>query len=185
MTASRTSSSRRATQAGRCRPMALDHRLRPGLPDGRESLASYIDENQRGKKVGILYESNELRKRLRLRPEKLACRPGIARVRAAVRQRGPGHCWPYRHSFPGRSRSLRLGDDCRRPPASAITAAHGRGYNPQLVLSYVNSQTQLATRIGGGAAPDQLSAGFRELRGAVFHRLPVERHRQRGRSRCR
>ncbi len=51
--------------------------------------------------------------------------------------------------------------------AKAIIGAHTQGYKPQIMMSYVNSHTNLASLIGGGTQPEQLATGFKELEGAI------------------
>ena len=138
----------------------------PDYQTDAKALASYINENQRGKKVGILYESNELGNDYDSALKSSLADPALLVSEQPYDSAAPdiaGHIGTLSQA----GAEVFVLATTPEASASAITAAHGQGYNPQLVLSYVNSQTQLATLIGGGAAPDQLSAGFRELRGAV------------------
>ena len=51
--------------------------------------------------------------------------------------------------------------------ALAITEAETQQFAPRWLLSYTNAPSNLASRLGGGATPDQLLAGFQKLDGAV------------------
>lgn len=138
----------------------------PDYQTDAKALASYINENQRGKKIGILYESNELGNDYDSALKNSLTDPALLVSEQPYDSAAPdvaGHIDALSQA------GVEVVVLATTPDVSAlaITTAHGRGYNPQLVLSYVNSQTQLATLIGAGAALDQLTAGFRELSGAV------------------
>jgi ABC-type branched-subunit amino acid transport system substrate-binding protein len=51
--------------------------------------------------------------------------------------------------------------------ALAIKSANAQDYSPQWVVSYVNPHTLLASKIGGGTEPEQLSQGFALLDGTI------------------
>ncbi len=55
------------------------------------------------------------------------------------------------------------------PPytANAYRAAQALAYHPQFLMSYVNAPSMLASDLGGGAQPEQLLAGFKELDGTI------------------
>jgi ABC-type branched-subunit amino acid transport system substrate-binding protein len=50
---------------------------------------------------------------------------------------------------------------------SAMKAAQTAGWQPQLLISYVNAPSTLASLLGGGSNADALLLGFRELAGAI------------------
>ncbi len=138
----------------------------PDYQTDAKALARYINENQPGKKVGILFESNELGK-----DYDAALKSSLADASVLVSEHEYDAAAPdiagHITALSAAGADVLVLATTPEVSAAAITAAHGQAYNPQLVLSYVNSQTQLATLIGGGAGPDQLTVGFSELKGAV------------------
>ncbi|HSP56662.1 MAG TPA: ABC transporter substrate-binding protein [Dehalococcoidia bacterium] len=138
----------------------------PDYQTDAKALARYINENQTGKKVGILFESNELGK-----DYDAALKPALTDPALLISEREYDPAAPdiagHITALSAAGADVLVLATTPEVSAAAITAAHGASYTPQLVLSYVNSQTQLATLIGGGAGPDQLTKGFAELKGAV------------------
>ena len=51
--------------------------------------------------------------------------------------------------------------------AAAYRAAQSLAFRPQFLMSYVNTASALASDLGGGAQPEQLLAGFKELDGTI------------------
>lgn len=51
--------------------------------------------------------------------------------------------------------------------AKAFAYMKANSWDPQVVESYVNSATQLASIVGGGTTPEQIAAGFQELAGTI------------------
>jgi ABC-type branched-subunit amino acid transport system substrate-binding protein len=138
----------------------------PGYQADAAILTRYINDQLAGKKMGVLYQQDDLGADYIFRiKETLADKTSLVSEQA-YDPAGP-------EIAPFITRFIDAGTEVlflATPPevsARAIAAAHRQGYSPQFVLSYVNSHTHLASLIGGGAAPDQLSLGFAELAGAV------------------
>lgn len=129
-------------------------------------LAKYINDNFPGKKVGILYQNdafgkdhlNGLKAALadpNLLVSEQSYEASATDISAQVLNiKESGAEIMYLGATPGFS-------------AKAIVGAHTQGYNPQIVMSYVNAHTSVASLIGGGKEADQLAKGFKELEGAI------------------
>jgi ABC-type branched-subunit amino acid transport system substrate-binding protein len=129
-------------------------------------LARYINENLAGKKVGVLHQIDEFGLDYNAALNVALASPDLL-VSAQPYDPAAPDVGPYITNFIEAEAEVIVLATTPEASAPAIAAAHAQGYLPQFLLSYVNSQTQLATLIGGGTAPDQLALGFRELTGAV------------------
>ena len=129
-------------------------------------LARHVDENLAGKKVGILYQDDEFGGDYDAALNAHLADPALVVSDQPYDPAAP-EAGPFIANFIEAGAEVVVLATTPEVSALAIAAAHAQGYFPQFVLSYVNSQTQLAILIGGGTGPDQLAAGFRELAGAV------------------
>jgi ABC-type branched-subunit amino acid transport system substrate-binding protein len=138
----------------------------PGYQTDSFVLARYINDNLGDKKVGILYQEDAFGndyvfalKATLPNPELLVSEQPLDPAATEV--------------APFVTNLMEAGAEVvvlATPPevtSRVISAAHGLGYYPKFVLSYVNSPTQLAALIGGGTDPGQLAAGIREMTGAI------------------
>ncbi len=128
--------------------------------------ATYINQQFAGKKVGIVYQNDELGLDYLLGLQQaLATRdllvseqlfdPATSDLKAqvlALRDAGA---------------EVVLLALSPAATAQAMVIASGEAYAPRWFISYVNSPSALAREIGGGIAPQQLSAGFALLNGAI------------------
>lgn len=129
-------------------------------------LAKYINDTFPGKKIGILYQNdafgkdhlNGLKAALAdptLIVSEQSYEASATDISAQVLNiKDSGADIVYLASTPGFS-------------VKFIVGAHTQGYNPQIVMSYVNAHTSVASLIGGGTQPDQLAKGFKELEGTI------------------
>ena len=138
----------------------------PSYQTDGQVISHYINQNQAGKKIGILYEQGEFGN-----DYVYSVKTSVTDVGLVVSEQpldpGATDMGPFVTNFVEAGAEVIVLATTPEVTARVITAAHGAGYNPKIVMSYVNSPTQLAALIGGGAAPAQLAAGIREMNGVV------------------
>ncbi len=140
----------------------------PDYASDAKIQAKYINDNFPGKKVGLLYQNDAFGKNYQG-----ALKPALTDPNLLVSEQ------PYESSAVDvSSQVLNLKDAgaevvflATTPgfAALAIVAAHTRDYKPQFLMSYVNSPTNVADKVGQSSSADQrLVDGFKELAGTVL-----------------
>jgi len=127
-------------------------------------LGNYINDNLPGKTVAALYQNDDFGKngldgmksvvKAQIVAEQSyeSTATDIASQLAILRDANPDILYLY--STPAFT-------------AKAFAYMKANNWRPQVVQSYVNSATQLASLVGGGSAPEQIQAGFQELAGTI------------------
>jgi branched-chain amino acid transport system substrate-binding protein len=145
----------------------------PDYASDAKILATYINDNFAGQKVGILYQNdpfgedylNGLKDNLddpSLLVSEQTYEPGAPDLSSQVINiQNAGAEVVVLGAVPTAS-------------AAAIVAANAQGYNPQWMVSYVNAHTSLAASIGGGTNADQLAAGFALLDGTIANNYQLD-----------
>jgi ABC-type branched-subunit amino acid transport system substrate-binding protein len=129
-------------------------------------LGRYVSDKLAGKKVGIIYSDDIMGKDY------------LAGLEARLTDKAQ---LVSKYAFP--PAAANLVDQITRTKADgaevvllaatpdmtvlAINEAAAQQFAPRWLLSYTNAPSTLASRLGGGASPDQLLAGFRMLDGAI------------------
>jgi ABC-type branched-subunit amino acid transport system substrate-binding protein len=129
-------------------------------------LTDHINNSLGGKKVGILYQQNELGSDYLAVVKSSIADPALI-VSEQPHDPAAMEVAPFITNFSEAGAEVIVLATPPEVTARAISAAHALGYFPDLVMSYVNSPTQLAALIGGGTDPGQLAAGIREMTGAI------------------
>lgn len=127
-------------------------------------LGNYINDNFAGKTVAALFQNDDFGKngleglKSVLKADLVAeqsyesTATDIASQLAILRDANPDILYLY--STPAFT-------------AKAFAYMKANNWAPQVVQSYVNSATQLASLVGGGTAPEQIQAGFQQIAGAI------------------
>lgn len=136
----------------------------PDYTSEGEILGNYLNENFAGKTVAALYQNddfgqngleglnNVLEAEVVAEQSYESTATDINSQLAILRDANPDILYLYSTpSFTGK----------------AFAYMKANSWDPQVVESYVNSATQLASIVGGGTAPEQIAAGFQELAGTI------------------
>jgi branched-chain amino acid transport system substrate-binding protein len=137
----------------------------PDYQSDAQILAKYINENLAGKRIGILYQNDEFGNDYLTAIKAALPDPGLLVSEQPYDPAAPVD--PFVANFVVAQAEVAVLATPPEVSAPAINAAHAQGYMPKFVLSYVNSFTQLAMLVGGGAAADQLAKGIQELAGSI------------------
>ncbi len=136
----------------------------PDYTSEGEILGNYLNENFAGKTVAVLYQNddfgqngldgltNVLEAEVIAEQSYESTATDVNSQLAILRDANPDILYLY--STPSFT-------------AKAFAYMKANSWDPQVVESYVNSATQLASIVGGGTTPEQIAAGFQELAGTI------------------
>jgi branched-chain amino acid transport system substrate-binding protein len=136
----------------------------PDYTSEGEILGNYVNENFAGQSVAALYQNDDFGK------NGFAGFSGVFEGEIVAEQ-------TYESTATDVSSQLAVLRDANpdilylysTPSFTAKVFAYmkANSWDPQVVESYVNSATQLASLVGGGTAPEQIQAGFADIAGTI------------------
>ncbi len=145
----------------------------PDYDSDGQILASYINDNFSGQKVGILYQNDPFGQDYLNSMKNNLADPSLL-VSEQTYEPGAADLSSQIINIQDAGAEVVVLGAVPTASAAAIVAANTQNYSPQWVVSYVNAHTSLASNIGGGTEPEQLGQGFALLDGTISNNYQLD-----------